>query len=74
MVRPIHDWMPVILSPADSRLWLDPELTSPESLQALLRPCDPAPMIAYPVARRANVPVQNDAALTDPLVTLGRLG
>ncbi|WP_338115353.1 SOS response-associated peptidase [Thiocystis minor] len=49
VVRPIHDRMPVILSPADDEVWLDPGLTRPEPLQALLTPCDPTPLMAYPV-------------------------
>ncbi len=63
LVRPIHDRMPVILSPTDEARWLDPGLTRSEPLQALLTPCDPEPMIAYPVSRRVNTPSQDDAGL-----------
>ena len=58
--------MPVILSPADDDVWLDPGLTRPAPLQALLTPCDPAPMMAYPVDRRVNTPLENDPALIEP--------
>ena len=73
LLRPLHDRMPVILSPADEARWLDPGLTRPEPLQALLTPCDPEPMMAYPVSRRVNTPTQDDAALIAPL-TLGESG
>ena len=66
VVRPIHDRMPVILSPSDYRLWLDPGLNRPAPLQALLTPCDPAPLMAYPVDRRVNTPAQDDPALIEP--------
>ena len=74
LVRPIHDRMPVILSPADYAIWLDPTETRPEVLKALLKPCNLAPMTAYPVDRRVNAPTQDDPALIDPLHDRARPG
>ena len=74
LVRPIHDRMPVILSPADYATWLDPTLTRPEPLMALLKPCDPALMTAYAVDRRVNSPTPDDPALIEPLRDPPQLG
>jgi putative SOS response-associated peptidase YedK len=60
LIQPIHDRMPVILSPEDYRLWLDPTITKAEPLQALLRPYPAEAMEAYPVSARVNSP-KNDA-------------
>lgn len=74
LVRPIHDRMPVILSPADYGVWLDPTQTRAEALTPLLKPCDPEPMMAYPVDRRVNKPSEDDASLLDSLDAPGQLG
>ncbi len=57
VMRPIHDRMPVILSPADYDTWLDPASTS-STLQALVRPYRGA-MYAYKVSRLVNAPVND---------------
>ncbi len=67
LVRTIHDRMPVILSPVDYGVWLDPTLTEPEALKPLLQPFDPDLMMAHPVDRRINAPSQDDPALIEPL-------
>lgn len=72
-VSPIHDRMPVILVPTDYSVWLDPTLNQPEPLQALLEPCDPALLCAYPVARRVNAATQEGPALIEPLGEAPRL-
>ena len=74
LVRAIHDRMPVILSPLEYGVWLDPTLTRVESLTPLLQPCDPALLMAYPVDRRVNKPSEDDASLLDPLDAPGQLG
>jgi len=38
LMAPIHDRMPVILAPADYRLWLDTAVQEPDRLTPLLRP------------------------------------
>lgn len=59
-ISPIHDRMPVILSPADYKRWLDPTITDPERLEPLLRPCPAGWMNSYPVSRKVGSP-KNDS-------------
>ncbi|WP_345159894.1 SOS response-associated peptidase family protein [Pontibacter saemangeumensis] len=54
LVKPIHDRMPVILSPEAEELWLDGH----ES-QELLHSLDAAKMKAYPVSPLVNLPMNN---------------
>lgn len=61
LMRPIHHRMPVILSPKDYELWLDPEVKKPELLQPLLHPYPTEQMTAYPVSKLVNKPT-NDSA------------
>jgi putative SOS response-associated peptidase YedK len=67
LVRPLHDRMPVILSPRDFDLWLDPKVEKGAGLQALLRPYAVEEMAAYPVGLRVNSPKHNAAACVAPL-------
>lgn len=52
LLRPIHDRMPVILTPERFDSWLDPS-TPLEDIRALLKPFEGA-MTAYPVGLRVN--------------------
>jgi putative SOS response-associated peptidase YedK len=63
----IHSRMPVILDPGDFAPWLDPA-TAPEALQALLKPYEEAPMVAYRVSRAVNKVANQDLTLIEPLV------
>lgn len=65
VMRPIHDRMPVILSPDDYDTWLDPS-SSPAVLQRLVRPYGGA-MHAYKVSRMVNAPVNDVAECAAPL-------
>ena len=56
MMLPIYDRMPVILAPEDYELWLDPTVTQPEALQALLKPYPSTKMRLHPVATQVNSP------------------
>jgi len=58
LMEPIHNRMPVILDPGAYRLWLAPDPPL-DPLNHLLRPCDTAPLAAYPVSTAVNKP-QND--------------
>ena len=64
LVRPIHDRMPVILAPDDFERWLDP--TAADG-RALLKPCPPEWLEAYPVGTRVNSPGNNDPGLLEPV-------
>jgi putative SOS response-associated peptidase YedK len=66
-IAPIHDRMPVVLSPADWNHWLDPLLADPSELLGLLVPADPEGLEIYAVERLVNS-VRNDGpALLEPL-------
>ena len=68
LVRPIHDRMPVILSPEYYGAWLgEDEPQSPKVLEALLLPFPAEEMQCYPVSRRVNSPANDDADLVMPL-------
>jgi putative SOS response-associated peptidase YedK len=54
VMEPIHDRMPVILSPDDVATWLDPTNTNPELLRTFIRPAEPSGMMAFPVSRAVN--------------------
>jgi putative SOS response-associated peptidase YedK len=58
LVKPIHDRMPVILSPEAEELWLDAH-ESQEELLSLLHPFDADKMKAYPVSPLVNSPLNN---------------
>ena len=60
LVSPIHDRMPAILSPEDYNLWLDPNFTRSDSLQAMLKPYPAEAMKVYPVSSTVNSP-KNDS-------------
>jgi putative SOS response-associated peptidase YedK len=56
LMAPIHDRMPVILSPDDYDLWLEPDFHGQEKLQSMLRPYPSDDMVAYPVSTLVNNP------------------
>jgi putative SOS response-associated peptidase YedK len=57
----IHDRMPVILSPDDYDLWLDPGLHDVMALAELMKPYDSRLMKKFPVSARVS-DVRNDDA------------
>ena len=60
-MAPIHDRMPVILSPEVYGRWLDPEFQDKNELLSLLRPFAGDDLIAEPVSTLVNSP-KNDVA------------
>jgi putative SOS response-associated peptidase YedK len=58
LIRPIHDRMPVILSPEDEATWLSPE-AGPRDLQQILRPVADDALTVREVADYVN-DVRND--------------
>jgi putative SOS response-associated peptidase YedK len=58
--RPIHDRMPVILSPRNYRDWIDSSGEEVHPIQELLRPCDSGEMRVDPVSTFVNSP-RNDS-------------
>ena len=67
VMRPLHDRMPVILSPADYNQWLDCRGQDTEHLHAMLRPYPSDDLIAYPVSTRVNNPAHDAAECLIPL-------
>jgi len=61
LLADIHDRMPVILSPENHDLWLDPCLSNTSSVSEMLKSFDPRSMRRYQVSTRVNN-VQNDDA------------
>jgi putative SOS response-associated peptidase YedK len=61
----VHDRMPVILSPDDYALWLDPEFEDKEKLQSFLRPYPAEEMTAYAVSTLVNSPKNESPACVD---------
>ena len=55
LMAPIHDRMPVILSPEAISSWLELS-TKPDELKDLLRPCAPDILTAYTVSNLVNNP------------------
>ena len=60
LTKPVHDRMPVIISPESYDQWLDPKLATPEPLQTLLRPFPAEAMKCYDVDPVVNS-VENDS-------------
>ena len=54
LVEPIHDRMPVILSPESAPIWLDPGIDDPSRLSQLLTPYPSDEMEAYAVLDAVN--------------------
>src|SRR5690606_738067 len=66
-MRPIHDRMPVILSPDDYDLGLDPDVQEPEAVLPLLRPAPDDLLKAYPVSTLVNSPRHDNPACIEPV-------
>ncbi len=54
LLRPVHERMPVILSPGDYDLWLDPQEKETQRLLSLLRPAAAGLLTLYPVSLTVN--------------------
>jgi putative SOS response-associated peptidase YedK len=65
LVRPMHDRMPVILSPAGYAAWLDPDVEDP---QRLLTPLPASDMVAIAVNPIVNNSRNEGAECIEPLI------
>lgn len=54
LMKPLHDRMPVILSPNDYDIWLDAEANEPAKLSYLYEPFPASELIATPVSTIVN--------------------
>ncbi len=66
LLKPIHDRMPVILTPDTAQIWLDME-QPPIKLQKLLEPFDSSAMKYYAVSTAVNSPRNDSPELIEPL-------
>jgi len=66
LMRPIHDRMPVIISPDDYGRWLDQAIERPEQLADLLRPYAAVDLTAYAVSPYVNSPARDDPRCVEP--------
>ena len=67
LLRPVHDRMPLILSPADIPRWLDPEVRLYAELAPLLEPFPSDAVELVPVSPRVNRIENDDDACVEPL-------
>ena len=67
-IAQIHRRMPAVLEPQAYAAWLSPSGEDVEALSALLGPCDPALLEAWPVGREVNNPGHQGPALVEPLL------
>ncbi len=67
LLAPIHNRMPVILSPPDYTKWIDPAIQTPERLIGLLRPYPAEEMVAHAVSTQVNSPAADHPDLIRPL-------
>lgn len=65
-MRAIHNRMPVVLFEESWDAWLDPD-NDRESLEALLRPCEPDRIETRAISSRVNSPRNDDASLLEPV-------
>ena len=71
VLSPIHDRMPVILSPSDYALWLDPGISEQDRLVPLFRPYPEQDMEAFPVRAIVNNPKMEDPRCIIPVSSSG---
>ena len=63
LMKPIHNRMPVMLTPDNERVWISDE--SLEDVIHLLQPYDEKEMNAYPVTKKVNSPKNNDRSVME---------
>ncbi len=63
----LHDRMPVVLEPEQWQDWLDPAVTEPEQVRAMLAQAEPGRFQAVPVSKLVNNADNNGADLLRPL-------
>ncbi|MGG3571418.1 SOS response-associated peptidase [Bacillus gobiensis] len=67
LMSPIHDRMPVILTPETEAQWLNPKNKNIEDLQKLLVPYEAKDMEAFQVSSEVNSPKNNSPELIDAI-------
>jgi putative SOS response-associated peptidase YedK len=67
LLKPIHDRMPVILTPEAETVWLDPTIQAPARLLPLLTSYPADEMEVYPVSPQVNNPAHDSAKCVEPM-------
>ena len=67
MIEPIHNRMPVILSPEEYDVWLNPKEKNFGLLKSLLNPCASSTLEAYQVSTYVNSPKNKDRKCIEPI-------
>jgi len=67
LVAPLHDRMPVILSPDEYRTWLERTTTDPTSLKKMFQPYPADLMEMWQVSAAVNKVANDSADLVDPV-------
>lgn len=70
LLEPIHNRMPVILSPAAEEMWLDPSISDSLLLENLLKPYPAELMQAYQVSSAVNSPRNDNPECITPAASL----
>lgn len=66
LIFKLHDRMPVILSPSEYALWLDPSISDERRLIPLLQPYPTKELEAFPVEAIVNNPKMDDSRCITP--------
>ncbi|NKB71258.1 MAG: hypothetical protein GKR89_29650 [Candidatus Latescibacteria bacterium] len=64
---PIHHRMPLLLTPAQEAVWLDPQRQNPADLAALLTSKSELPLVSHSVSKQVNIPTFDDPSCIEPL-------
>jgi putative SOS response-associated peptidase YedK len=67
LITPIHDRMPVVLSPDEWDQWLDRDNSDTNALVQLLKPADERALEMFEVSTRVNSVKNNDGELVAPV-------
>ena len=68
LLRPIHNRMPVILSPEEYDIWINPDEKNTSLLKSVLNPCSSSTLKTYPVSTHVNSPKNKDKKCIEPVV------
>ena len=67
LLKPLHERMPVILSPQEYDLWLDNRTYDQKMLESMLNQYPMTQMSVYPVGKEVNKADQNNPQLIHPI-------
>ena len=73
VVKPVHDRMPVILTPETEKLWMNND-TSEQELLEILTPYPAGEMGHYAVTSKVNNPANDDPDLIEPAPAADQFG